>query len=103
MTFEKDDLTFRQLTRLTVLEPDTARSIRVRERCRAAIYGAPSAPNQCGAPSAPNQCDAPSAPNQETASGRLIGILAEPGLTYALSVGYLVAVTVDVLRVFLRR
>jgi hypothetical protein len=94
MTFEKDDLTFRQLTRLTVLEPDTARSIRVRERCRAAIYGAPSAPNQCGAPSAPNQ---------ETASGRLIGILAEPGLTYALSVGYLVAVTVDVLRVFLRR
>jgi hypothetical protein len=94
MTFEKDDLTFRQLTRLTVLEPDTARSIRVRERCRAAIYGAPSAPNQC---------DAPSAPNQETASGRLIGILAEPGLTYALSVGYLVAVTVDVLRVFLRR
>jgi hypothetical protein len=85
MTVESHDLTLRQLTRLAVLEPDRARSERVRECCRAAI----AQRQRQGRP--------------EKASGRLITYVSGSGLAYTLSVAYVSAMTLEVLRVFLRR
>jgi hypothetical protein len=83
MRCEDNDPTLRTLGHLAVLEPDRARSDRVRMRCRAAIW---------------------QHQNKTTmASGRPTALGLESVLTYALSVGYLSAVIHDLLRVYMRR
>ena len=79
------DPTWHRLQRLTVIEPDPARSDRVRRRCRVAMAERP-----------PHERHAIARP-------RYIGRILEPGLTYGLSVVYLSAIIYDVMRVYLRR
>ena len=84
MTSEANDSTLRTLQRLTVLEPETARSERVRQRCRAAL--------------AERQL-----PAARSSSRRSAAVVLESGLTYGLSVGYLFAMIGDLLRIYMRR
>ena len=85
MTPDANDPTLRSLRRLTVLEPEPARSERVRLRCRAAIS------------ERQRQAERP------TASQRFRAVALESGLTYGLSVSYFFAMIDDVLRVYMRR
>jgi hypothetical protein len=88
MISEDNDLTLRRLRHLAVVEPDPARSERVRARCGAAIASIAERQQQGRRP---------------TASGRFTALVFELGLTYALSLGYLSAMMFDVLRVYMRR
>lgn len=85
MTSESDDLALETLRRVPVLEPDPARSTRVRQRCRAAFAGRRQQGERSGA-------------SRPSAAVRL-----EAGLMYGLSVGYLFALIGDLLRIYMRR
>jgi hypothetical protein len=80
------DLTLHHLRRLAVLQPDAARSERVRMRCHAAIA---------------DRCPAPGA--RALPPGRSRARVIESGLVWALSIGYVSAVIHDLLRVYLHR
>ena len=79
------DPTWHRLQCLTVIEPDPARSDRVRRRCRVAMAARPQHVQSAIAPPG------------------YLGRILEPGLTYGLSVVYLSAIIYDVMRVYLRR
>jgi hypothetical protein len=85
MTREDNDLTLQRLVRLPVLEPNPARSERVRSRCHAAL--------------AQRQRQR----ERAIASRRVTARVLESGLMYALSVGYLYAMIHDVFLVYMRR
>ncbi len=85
MTSDVNDPTLRNLRRLTVLEPERARSERVRMRCHAAI----SERRRQGERQPPPK--------------RFRAVALETGLTYGLSVGYFFAMIDDVLRLYMRR
>jgi hypothetical protein len=78
------DAILQRLSRLTVLHPDAVRSERVRVECRAAIDGRHS-------------------PRESASRPRRVTRSLEAGLVYGLSSGYLVAMLVDLLRVYTRR
>jgi hypothetical protein len=80
-----DDLTWQSLRRLRVLEPDAARADRLRLRCRAAMV------------EQQHRRDRQTAPRHERTS------VLESALACGLSVGYLSAMVVDLLRLYLRR
>jgi hypothetical protein len=84
MTLE-DNRLVQTLRHLTLLEPDPVRSERVRERCRAAI----AQPLPEG--------------RRPIASGRFTAPVLDSGLTYSLCAGYLSALVLELLRVYLRR
>jgi hypothetical protein len=81
---ETGDAILQRLSRLTVLQPDAARSERVRAESRAAIGGRHPPPESASRP-------------------RRVTRSLEAGLVYVLSSGYLVAMLVDLLRVYTRR
>jgi hypothetical protein len=85
MTSDAQDPTLHRLRRLPLLEPDCARSERVRRRCRTAI--------------AERHLQA----GRATASRRVTAVAVESGLAYGLSFGYLLGVIDDLLRVYMRR
>jgi hypothetical protein len=84
MTSDGNDPILYALRRLTVLEPEPARSARVRQRCRAALVDR----------RLQRQCP----PSRRSAAAVL-----ESGLTYGLSIGYLLAMIGDLLRIYVRR
>ena len=84
MTYEENDPTMHRLRRLAVMEPDTAQSVRVRMRCRAAI--------------AQRELH-----GERAMASRRFAALFESGLTYGLFVGYLSAMIHDLLRLYMRR
>ena len=84
MTSDASDPTLYALRRLTVLEPEPARSARVHQRCRTALVDR-HVQRQC------------------SPSRRPAAVVLESGLTYGLSVGYLFAMIGDLLRIYIRR
>jgi hypothetical protein len=85
MTDENRDLMLRRLSSLAVLQPDSARSERVRRRCRAALDRGRGPDAGLHAPARVHRPALVSA------------------LTYALSAGLVVALVQDLVRVYWRR
>ena len=83
MTCDANDPSLHALRHLTVLEPEPARSARVRYRCRAVL--------------------AERLRGERPTARRFAATVFESGLMYGLSVGYLFAMIQDLLMVYMRR
>jgi hypothetical protein len=84
MTSDATDPILHTLQRLTVLEPEPERSARVRQRCRTAL--------------AERHLQGECWPSK-----RPTAVVLESGLTYGLSIGYLLAMIDDLLQLYMRR